>query len=113
MMNSPENQEILQEEKDLREILTALKGDFRALSSAIDFNSENARRLTVLLNARQKIAMSIFTGTTLLRDPKMKLTTDTGKRRDLARMIQRALIKNNPAAKKMVGDAQRKLQEEA
>ena len=89
-----------------------LKGDFHKLSSAIDFNSENARRLTVLLNARQKIAMSIFTGTSLIRDPKLKLTTDSGKRRDLARMIQRALIKNNPAAKKMVSTAERKMQEE-
>ncbi len=94
-----------EEETDLREILNLLKEDFHKLSSAIDFNSENARRLAVLVNARQKIAMSIFTGTALIRDPKLKLTTDTGKMRDLARMIQRALLKNNPALKKMAEDA--------
>ena len=31
--------------------------------------------------------------------------TDSGRRRDLARMIQRAMIKNNPASKKIVQES--------
>ena len=76
---STEGPEILQEEKDIREILSMLKGDFHKLSSAIDFNSDNAKRLTVLLNARQKIAMSIFTGTILIRIPDSNLRRTAGK----------------------------------
>jgi len=93
-----------QDEEDVREILRLLKLDFHRLTNAIDFN-ENARKLAILVNARQRIAMSIFTGTSLIRDPKLKLTTDTGKRRDLALMFQRVLLKNNPATKKMVSEA--------
>jgi hypothetical protein len=96
------------EEADLREILKILKEDFRKLSGAIDYNTENARKLAVLVNARQKIAMSIFTGTALIRDPKLQLVTDTGKKRDLARMIQKAMLKNNPMANRMVSDVEKK-----
>jgi len=96
------------EEADLREIVQMLKVDFHKLTTAIDFNTENARRLAILVNARQKIAMTIFTGTSLLRDPKLQLSTQSGKRRDLARLIQRALLKNNPALNKMVGEAANK-----
>lgn len=94
-----------EDDDDLREILRRLKTDFHKLTAAIDFNTENARKLAVLVNARQKIAMSIFTGTALIRDPKLRLATDSGKRRDLAKMIQKALLKNNPATSKMVDEA--------
>ncbi len=90
--------------EDLREILELLKLDFRRLTSAIDFNHENPRKLAILVNSRQKITNSIFIGISLLRDPKLKLTTDSGRRVDLARMIQKTLLKNNPATKKMVED---------
>ena len=96
------------DEDDLSEIIEQLKLDFHKLGKAIDFNSENVRRLAILINARQRIAMSVFAGTSMMRDPKLRLMTNAGRRRDLARMIERALLKNNPAANKMAQDANRR-----
>ena len=95
-------------EDDLGEIIEQLKLDFHKLGDAIDFSSENVRKLAILINARQRIAMSVFAGTSLMRGPKLRLMTNAGRRRDLARMIERALLKNNPVAKKMVEEADRK-----
>ena len=94
-----------EETEDLRAIVKLLRLDFHKLTSVIDFNTDNARKLALLVNTRQKIAMSIFMGVSVTRNPKLKLMTDSGRRRDLARMIQRAMIKNNPASKKIVEES--------
>ncbi len=78
---SPEQKE----EDDLREILELLKLDFHRLTSAIDFNYENPRKLVILVNSWQKIANSIFMGISLLRDPKLRLETDGSRKVDIAR----------------------------
>jgi hypothetical protein len=94
------------EEDEIHEIvwnsLFELRSDVLSLNRAIDFNAENSRKLSILVNARSRIQQQIFYCVTLLRDPKLKLLTDTGRNKDFARLMKRALLDENPAVKKMI-----------
>ncbi len=87
------------------ETLTRLQSDIQSLNRAIDFNEENPRKLAILINARARLQQQIFYCIALLGNPKLNLLTDTGRNRDFARLIQKALLDENPAAKKMVEEA--------
>jgi FMN phosphatase YigB (HAD superfamily) len=100
------------EEEKIREIiwksLSYLQADVEALNKAINFNEENARKLAILINARSKVQHQIFLSIALLRNPKLSLTTDSGRNRDFARLIKNALLEEGPAAMKLVEEAARK-----
>ncbi len=59
----------------------------------------------MLLNSRAKLQQQMFYCIALMRDPKLRLSTDSGRQRDFARMIQKALIDENPAIAKLVREA--------
>ena|SRR5208282_2655606 len=88
--------------------LLELRSDMQALNRAINFNEENPRKLAILINTRVRIQAQIFNCVALLKNPKLKLMTDSGRNRDLARLMQRALLDENPAVKKMIEEAKQK-----
>ncbi|MHB2036526.1 MAG: hypothetical protein ACYCPW_07265 [Nitrososphaerales archaeon] len=89
----------------LRESLQTLRSDVQSLNKAINFNEDNPRKLAMLINARAKIQQQIYYCIALMRDPKLKLTSDSGRSRDFARLIQKALLEENPAVARMVQEA--------
>lgn len=98
-----------QDEEELRYMYKSLKSDFQKLNDAINFSEENPKKLALLLNSRQRIAMTIFTCMSLMRDPKLKITSDSGRKKDLARLIQKTLLKNSPVVEKLVSESEEKV----
>ncbi|MGI0080200.1 MAG: hypothetical protein ACRECH_11300 [Nitrososphaerales archaeon] len=87
--------------------LSDLQADVSSLNKAINFHEDNPRRLAILINARARVQQQIFYCVALLGNPKLKLMTETGRNLDFARMMKRALLDQNPAARKMVDEARK------
>lgn len=95
-------------EEVLQDALVILRSDFHALSKAIDFNEENPRKLALLVNSRSRIIQQILYCVAMMRDPKLRLTSEGGRRRDFARIIEKALLKDNPLVSKLMDEASSK-----
>jgi hypothetical protein len=97
------------EEDQLHDILwnslSSLQSDVQSLENAIALGEKDQRRFATLLNAKARARQQLFYAASLLRDPKLKLMTDTGRAKDFARLIKQSLLDENPAVKKMVEEA--------
>ncbi|MDG6905033.1 MAG: hypothetical protein JRN20_04530 [Nitrososphaerota archaeon] len=82
--------------------LQKLKSHAESVDDAIELNKDNVRKLTALIHARTKLQQQILMCSEVLRDPKLKLYTDSGKQRDFAKLVEAALIDENPAVKEMI-----------
>jgi hypothetical protein len=91
--------------------ILGMQSDVDSLNKAIDFNEENPRKLAILINARARIQQQILYCIVLLRNPKLKLSIDSGRNLDFARMIKKALDEENPLVRKMVEEANPSLKE--
>lgn len=103
------------DEEKLNEIiwesLSKLHSESEAIHRAVD-SEQNPKKLATLANASTKTHQGIYLGVALLRNPKFKLSSDPRRAADLASMMKRALLSENPTVKKMVGEAKKQKEEE-
>ena len=92
----------------LLDSLNKIQSRIQKLDRAIEFTEDNPRKLAILTNARARQQQQLFYCVALLRDPKLRLTTENGRSRDFARLIEKALLEDNPAAAKLVEEAEQK-----
>ena len=96
-----------EEEEDLlHEILIdslhRIRSDLERLDKAIDFNEDNPRKLSILLNTKARTQQQLFYCVALMRDPKLRLTSESGRMKDFAKRIEKSLLDENPASAKLV-----------
>lgn len=96
----PENKNDDEFEKIMMEMLETLRGDFKALNESIDFKETNPRKLALVLNSRARISQQILYCIAMMRDPKLKLAYESGRKRDFAKMIEKVLPREVPAFSK-------------
>ena len=107
---APEQKKTSEEEEVneiLRESLNTLRSDVQSLNKAINFNEDNPRKLAILINARARDPAADLLLHCAHERPQVELTSDSGRARDFARLIQNALLQDNPAVAKMVEEANR------
>lgn len=85
--------------------LEMLKAHAARIDKTIEVNQDSAKRLVMLVNSRARIQQQILMCAEKLTNPKLKLYTDSGKQRDFASMISKALVDENPSVKKLVEEA--------
>lgn len=90
----------------LLESLRSVQSHLQKIDKAIDFNEDNPRKLAILTNARARQQQQLFFCVALLRDPKLRLTSENGRTKDFARMMEGALLQDNPASAKLVKEAE-------
>jgi hypothetical protein len=101
----PENKNEDEFEKIMMEMLESLRGDFQALNEMIDFKETNPRKLALVLNSRARISQQILYCIAMMRDPKLKLSYDSGRKRDFAKMIEKVLPREVLAISKSKDDS--------
>ncbi|MHB8566426.1 MAG: hypothetical protein ACYC7D_08675 [Nitrososphaerales archaeon] len=85
----------------LDDSLASLSDYSKRVDRLIELNDGNPRRVAILVNAKARAVHEMFVCISIMRDPKLRLTTTRGKNRDLARLLERTVRREKASVSRL------------